>query len=90
MTYSSSNAQVLKQELGARLREVRVEAGLSARALADRMGRHPSKISRIENGGATPSVTDIEQWCKHTGAGRQQVLLCGLGRRPVLEKTSRL
>lgn len=33
-----------------RLRELRVEAGLSAREL----GRHPSKISRIEHGKARP------------------------------------
>jgi transcriptional regulator with XRE-family HTH domain len=63
MTYASSNAQALRQELGARLREVRVEAGLSARALADQMSRHPSKVSRIVYGAATPSVGDIELWC---------------------------
>jgi transcriptional regulator with XRE-family HTH domain len=68
MTYASSNVQALRQELGARLREVRIESGLSARALAGRMGRHPSKVSRIENGAATPSVADIELWCKLTGS----------------------
>jgi hypothetical protein len=34
MTYASFNAQTLRAELGQRLREVRTEAGLSARALA--------------------------------------------------------
>jgi hypothetical protein len=56
MTYASSNVQTLRVELGQRLRDVRTEAGLSARALAALMGRHPSKVSRIENGAVTPGV----------------------------------
>lgn len=35
------------------------------------MGRHPSKISRIESGAATPSPADIMAWCKHCGATDQ-------------------
>jgi transcriptional regulator with XRE-family HTH domain len=72
MTYASSNAQALRAELGQRLREVRTEAGLSARALAALMGRHPSKVSRIENGAATPSMADIKLWCQHTQAGDRE------------------
>jgi hypothetical protein len=36
------------------------------------MGRHPSKVSRIENGAATPSVADIKLWCQHTQAGDRE------------------
>jgi hypothetical protein len=28
------------------------------------MGRHPSKISRIEHGNAVPSAADVRQWCE--------------------------
>jgi transcriptional regulator with XRE-family HTH domain len=76
---SSSNVQALRQALGARLREVRLEAGLSARELAQRMGRHPSKVSRIEGGTATPSPADIRSWCEHTQAeDREQELIDAL------------
>jgi transcriptional regulator with XRE-family HTH domain len=67
----SSSAQAARQALGARLRELRVEAGLTARALGQLMERHPSKISRIEHGSAQPSADDIRAWCKHCGAADQ-------------------
>jgi hypothetical protein len=35
------------------------------------MGRHPSKVSRIEHGAATPSTADIRAWCDHCGATNQ-------------------
>jgi transcriptional regulator with XRE-family HTH domain len=50
-----------------RLREIRLDSGLTARDLGRLMGRHPSKISRIEHGGATPSVADIRTWCMQCG-----------------------
>ncbi|MGE6955146.1 helix-turn-helix domain-containing protein, partial [Staphylococcus capitis] len=42
---------------------MRVDAGLTARALSHAMGCHGSKISRIEHGVALPSVDDIRAWC---------------------------
>lgn len=68
MTSPSSSAQEAKRALGGRLREVRLTAGLTARALADLIGRHSSKVSRIELGHATPSAADIKAWCEHCGA----------------------
>ncbi|MCW2643295.1 MAG: putative transcriptional regulator [Dactylosporangium sp.] len=64
-------AQQARQALGRRLREIRVEARLSARDLGQLMGRHPSKISRIEHGTAAPSAADIRTWCGHCGANDQ-------------------
>ncbi len=32
------------------------------------MGRHGSKVSRIEHGSAVPSAADIQAWCTHCGA----------------------
>lgn len=62
---SSSSAQQAREALGLRLREIRVEAGLTASALAAFMGRHHAKVSRIEHGSAAASEADIREWCTH-------------------------
>jgi transcriptional regulator with XRE-family HTH domain len=54
-----------------RLRELRIDAGLTARELGALMGRHGSKISRIEHGRAVPSPDDIRVWCGLCGAADQ-------------------
>ena len=64
----SSSAQQLRQALGTRLREIRLAAGLTARDLGRLMGRHSSKVSRIEHGRASPSIADIKAWCEHCHA----------------------
>lgn len=69
---SSSAVQQAREDLGLRLREVRRAAGLSARSLGLRMARHPSKISRIEHGRATPSEADVRAWCQICGAADQE------------------
>jgi transcriptional regulator with XRE-family HTH domain len=58
----SSSAQEAMRSLCARLRQVRVEAGLTGRALAARTGWHSSKVSKIEHGVQRPSVTDLAAW----------------------------
>ena len=68
---SSSSAQQAREALGLRLREIRVEAGLTASALAALMSRHHAKVSRIEHGSAAPSEADIRAWCKHCGVSDQ-------------------
>ena len=55
--------------LAARLRVLRVRAGLSGKALADAEGWAQSKVSRIETGRQMPSVTDIHAWASTCGAG---------------------
>lgn len=69
----SSSSSVLqgRRVLGARLREIRTDAGLTARELGRLMGRHGSKISRIEHGHVVPSAADIRLWCEFSGAADQ-------------------
>jgi transcriptional regulator with XRE-family HTH domain len=67
----SSSAWQARQSLGARLREIRQDAGLSGRALAQLCLWHESKISRIEHGRTSPSADDIRLWCDRCGAGRE-------------------
>lgn len=50
-----------------RLRQLRKGAGLSGRALADRTGWQPSKISRLENGQQQLSEADHPVWCEGVG-----------------------
>ena len=71
MSSSSSSVQQSRRVLGARLREIRTDAGLTARELGRLMGRHGSKISRIEHGHAVPSAADVRVWCHHCAAPDQ-------------------
>jgi transcriptional regulator with XRE-family HTH domain len=57
-------SQHARQALGARLREIRANAKLTGRALADVCDWHFSKISKIENGVQSPSEDDIRAWCR--------------------------
>ena len=53
-----------REALGARLRELRAEANLTARALAAACDWHFTKISKIEHGTRSPSEHDIRRWCR--------------------------
>lgn len=68
MSSPSSSAQHARQALADRLREIRLDARLTARALAASAGWHESKTSRIENGKTPPTDEDIERWCRVCGA----------------------
>jgi transcriptional regulator with XRE-family HTH domain len=59
----SSTAQFARQALADRLREIRLEAGLSARQLATAAKWHESKTSRIEHGKTAPTDADLAAWC---------------------------
>lgn len=59
----SSSAQQARQTLANRLREIRLAAGVTARALATVAGWHESKCSRIEHAKTIPSDSDIRFWC---------------------------
>lgn len=50
-----------KAELGAALRALRQASELEAKAVARSAAMSPSKLSKIENGNALPSVVDVEQ-----------------------------
>jgi len=68
---SSSSAWEARRALGARLGEIRRDAGLSGRALARLCGWHESKVSRIEHAVTAPSGRDIRAWCEHCQAADQ-------------------
>jgi transcriptional regulator with XRE-family HTH domain len=68
---SSSSVQQARQALGARLGEIRDDAGLTGRALAARCGWSESKVSRIEHAKTSPSPADIRAWCAACGAESQ-------------------
>lgn len=57
-----------KEALGARLRELRLEAGLTGAELARQAGWHQTKVSKIEYGKTRPTEADIRIWCTHTHA----------------------
>ncbi|GAA4210510.1 helix-turn-helix transcriptional regulator [Streptosporangium oxazolinicum] len=52
-----------RQQMGARLKELRLDARLTGRQLAARYGWQASKVSKLENGRQTPSEADIQAWC---------------------------
>ncbi|MBT2230290.1 helix-turn-helix transcriptional regulator [Nonomuraea sp. NEAU-A123] len=62
-TSPSSSAQQARQGIAQRLREIRLDAGMTARAVAQAAGWHESKASKIEHGRTFPSETDIRAWC---------------------------
>lgn len=50
----------IRQQLGTRIKELRAATGLSQEAFADKCGFARSYMSRIERGGANPSIDAIE------------------------------
>ncbi|MFE9252461.1 helix-turn-helix domain-containing protein [Streptomyces sp. NPDC007088] len=68
---ASSDFDAARIALGNRLRTLRRQKGITARALAATCGWHESKISRIENGKALPSNQDITKWGEACGASAE-------------------
>ncbi|MEU9115761.1 DUF5753 domain-containing protein [Streptomyces sp. NPDC048483] len=68
MTSPSSSVHQARKALGQRLREIRLDAGLTARALAALADWHESKCSRLESGSRSPSEPDLRAWALHCGA----------------------
>ncbi len=59
----SSTGKEAKKALGAQMRDVRKDAGLTARALALLTEQHYTRVSKIENGAQVPTDKDIRVWC---------------------------
>ncbi|GGJ95372.1 transcriptional regulator [Pilimelia anulata] len=57
-----------RRALGARLRHLRGDAGLTGRALADLSGVHFTRVSKIEHGRVTPTLDNLRGWCRACGA----------------------
>lgn len=60
----SSSVQRARQELADRLRELRLDAALTARALSAAADWHEAKTSRIESAKQAPTESDIDVWCR--------------------------
>lgn len=73
----STDFQTAREALGARLRELRAEAGIEGKDLADRLGWQPSKVSRIQNGKQTPTRGDLTAWARAVGAPAAEAELHG-------------
>ena len=66
----SSSVQRARERLAERLRDTRLDAHLTARALSAEAGWHEAKTSRIEAAKQAPSEEDIRTWCGVCGAER--------------------
>jgi transcriptional regulator with XRE-family HTH domain len=78
-TTSAANVQEARFALGQRLRELRQQARLSGRRLADELSWPPSKVSKLENAHQTPSDDDIRDWTRATnGQAETEALLASL------------
>ena len=77
---SSSSVLHARQQIAARLHEVRLDAGLTLRAVAAAAGWHESKSSRIEHAVTKPSDSDIRAWCRVCGAEDQAADLIAASR----------
>jgi transcriptional regulator with XRE-family HTH domain len=72
--------QQARAALGTRLREIRLDAGLTARALAKLAGWHFTKVSKLEHGTRRPSLDDIRAWCRYCQAEDQATDLIATAR----------
>jgi transcriptional regulator with XRE-family HTH domain len=71
MNSGTSSVDEARSALGKRLRELRQQAGLSGKELAESLSWVGSKVSKIENGKQTPTDDDIRAWTCVTNAGDQ-------------------
>lgn len=56
-----------RDELPRRLRELRLNAGISQQALGSRLGRPQSYVSKIENGERRVELHEVEEWARAAG-----------------------
>ncbi|MFT2020155.1 helix-turn-helix domain-containing protein [Streptomyces sp. 796.1] len=83
----STDFQSARVALGARLRELRTEAGLTGKGVAEELGWQPSKVSRLETGKQTATPHDLTRWA--TAVGRPELAGELRGRLAGLESTYR-
>ncbi|QMU78878.1 helix-turn-helix domain-containing protein [Streptacidiphilus sp. PB12-B1b] len=67
----SPSAQAARERLAAQLRDLRLDAGISAHELSARCGWSPAKTSRLEHAKAAPSDADVRTWCEACGFPEQ-------------------
>ncbi|MFF6966029.1 helix-turn-helix domain-containing protein [Streptomyces anthocyanicus] len=79
--HPSSSVQRAREALALRLRDIRLDAGITKRELSSRCGWHESKSSRIENARTPPSDADIRAWCTACGVEGQALDLIAANRQ---------
>ncbi|MFH8487356.1 helix-turn-helix domain-containing protein [Streptomyces longisporoflavus] len=79
-THPSARVQQAREALASRLRELRLDAGITARELAIRCQWSESKSSRIEHAKTPPSDADIGAWCRACEAEGQTADLIAANR----------
>ncbi|MGW2417889.1 helix-turn-helix domain-containing protein [Streptomyces sp. NPDC001709] len=74
----TTDFQTAREALGARLRELRTEAGLEGKELAARLDWQTSKVSRMQNGKQTPTRDDLSAWVHALNRPEAEAELHGL------------
>ncbi|MFI9339951.1 helix-turn-helix domain-containing protein [Streptomyces sp. NPDC052773] len=74
----TTDFQTAREALGARLRELRTEAGLEGKDVAAALGWQTSKVSRLQNGRQTPTRDDLTAWARAVGRLDAEAELHGL------------
>jgi transcriptional regulator with XRE-family HTH domain len=64
---------IKRRRLGAELKRLREQAGLSGRQLAEQVGISQSKISRVESGVTVPNTPEVNAWAAAVNAPRSAV-----------------
>ncbi|WP_328766908.1 DUF5753 domain-containing protein [Streptomyces sp. NBC_00286] len=80
-TFPTSSVQEARAALAARLRELRLDAGITGKQLARLCDWSVAKSSRIENAVTAPSDADIRAWCTACGAEGQAADLIAANRQ---------
>ncbi|WP_369371604.1 helix-turn-helix domain-containing protein [Promicromonospora sp. Populi] len=70
-TSTSADVNDARNELAARLRELRRAGGLTGQQLAVSLSWQPSKVSKIEHAKQTPTDDDIRAWCRGVDAEQE-------------------
>src|SRR5260370_33157111 len=89
---TSSTVQQARQQIADRLREIRLDAGLTKRAVAAAAGWHEAKCSRIGHARTPPSDADMRAWGRICGAADKAAALIAASRArdPICSKCRRL
>lgn len=74
----TTDFQTAREALGARLRELRTEAGLEGKDIAQKLDWQASKVSRLQNGKQTPTREDLTGWARAIGRADAEAELHGL------------
>lgn len=74
----TTDFQTAREALGARLRELRAEAGLEGKDIAAALGWQTSKVSRLQNGKQTPTRDDLTAWARALNRPDAEAELHGL------------